>query len=68
MHNELILLNVRNLKIDRKNKPSAKDYVTVSMGTSTKICKSIEEFEELVLDADNKLYISKSSGKNQITY
>lgn len=68
LHNELVLLNVRNIKIDRKKIPSAKEYVTISMGSSSKKVKSLEEFDELLVEADKNLYLSKETGKNQITY
>lgn len=57
---------VYDLKIEPGTKEIA-DYVTVSVGVSTKKVDSVFNYEDIILEADKALYYSKSHGRNRVT-
>ena len=65
--NSLIIDNVRGLRLDRKEMPSVKDYITISAGSCRGIITSMPDFMNLLKIADNRLYQSKRSGKDKLT-
>ena len=65
--NNDILNGIRRLNIDRSEVESVEPFVTVSLGSARGTIKSLADFMILLKLADNRLYISKKTGKNKIT-
>jgi len=64
---EKLLAHVIKLKIPHV-KNDASEFVTVSIGITTRKVEHTQEFTEFLKRADEALYISKDSGRNKYTY
>lgn len=60
---EMIRNAVKNMNLPHKNS-LVNDHVTISMGVSCKIPKKEEEYEELIIEADQALYKGKEQGRD----
>ncbi|MDZ5254092.1 diguanylate cyclase [Clostridium sp. LIBA-8841] len=60
---ELLMKNIYDMNISH-NYSKALDRVTISLGIATEMVKSIEDMENLIENADIKLYESKKKGRN----
>ncbi|WP_107668967.1 diguanylate cyclase domain-containing protein [Cyanothece sp. BG0011] len=64
---EMIRNAIETMNIPHENS-LVSDHVTISMGVSCKIPKQIEQYQELIKEADNALYEAKENGRNCICY
>ena len=64
---EKLLENVRSLKLPHKASEAA-SFVTVSVGVTTGMVTYEQSWEDYLNRADQALYISKQTGRNQYTY
>ncbi len=64
---EMIRNAIETMNISHENS-LVSDHVTLSMGVSCKIPEQIEQYKELIKEADDALYEAKENGRNCICY
>ena len=62
---ERLVENIRSLKIPNENAPT-KPIVTLSIGLSTMYPNKVNQYENLLLSANNLMYSVKNSGRDAL--